>query len=800
MAGHIGVLLHSLPVPMLLCDCEGIVLDINQRALAVLTANPVGVHLDQLLDFSRSDLVGCRTFEEVAEAMRVRSAELNVISLPINRPPVSFITVSFSFLDEGEETFILVGINDVSERFSLIKAFEYQQNLLDNILSTSTDALVVFDGRGCIELFSPAAESMFGRTSTEMIIDEVHTLFDAQCHQRVNTIFNHLKSMECTDEILVFEDLLPVNSLGEVFPASITFSRSKKESNPLFFMVVSDKSLFQRFINSVNDAYIKTDSAGYIIDLNNKAENLFHYDRRTLISKHISFLGIKRGQSQDVVSDIAYLIDGKGEEDYFAADKRGASLVLNLTAWPQEINNVRLNNLIVRDISQKKLAEKQLILSAFTDSLTGLSNRANFNRVLAEQIKEAEGTGKPFFLLVIDLDKFKEVNDSFGHDYGDRLLKAASKRLLSCVRDHDLVSRMGGDEFTIVLREIDTEADLLKVAQRILRTFRREFAIKEKRIFVSASVGVAAYPQDAQYAERLLKSADMAMYAAKRAGKDAFRLFTREMYVEYERHKLIERALQKAIVNNELALHFQPKISYGRQEVVGFEALLRWTTPELGFVSPLEFIPIAEENGCIIDLTRWVITQAVRSMAAWAQQCPYFNDRRLMISVNISVDHFKHDLYGDLQNILEREQFDPHLLEIEITEGTLLTSASEVVKTLNMISALGVQISIDDFGTGYSSLQYLKNFHLDTIKIDRAFVRDIFADPHNVLIVESIISIAKRMNLLLVAEGVESYAEIQHLVALGCDVFQGYFYSKPLPASEIPLFLASFTPVSDPHS
>ncbi|RYZ97193.1 MAG: diguanylate cyclase [Moraxellaceae bacterium] len=306
-----------------------------------------------------------------------------------------------------------------------------------------------------------------------------------------------------------------------------------------------------------------------------------------ILSKHISFLGIKRGETAEVVSDIACVINGKGEEDYIAADKRGANLVLNLTAWPQEINNVRLNNLIIRDISQKKLAEKQLILSAFTDALTGLSNRANFNRILNEQIKEAEHTGKPFFLLVIDLDKFKEVNDGFGHDYGDRLLKAASKRLLSCVREHDLVSRMGGDEFTIILREIDSEADLAKVSQRILRTFRREFAIKEKRIFISASVGIAAFPQDAPHSEKLLKSADMAMYAAKRAGKDTSRQFSREMYVQYERHKLIERALQKAIANNEFSVHFQPKISYSKNEIVGFEALLRWNNRELGSVSPL---------------------------------------------------------------------------------------------------------------------------------------------------------------------------------------------------------------------
>jgi diguanylate cyclase (GGDEF)-like protein len=453
---------------------------------------------------------------------------------------------------------------------------------------------------------------------------------------------------------------------------------------------------------------------------------------------------------------------------------------------------VRLNNLIIRDISQKKRTEKQLILSAYSDSLTGLSNRANFNRVLANYIEEGTRSGRAFYLLVVDLDKFKEVNDGFGHDYGDNLLVAATKRLLSCVRDHDLVSRMGGDEFTVILREITSEADLLNVAERILGAFRREFSIKEKRIFISVSIGVAAFPDNAQTAEKLLKAADMAMYAAKRSGKDTCCLFTREMYVQYERLKLIEHALPRAIARDEFTLNFQPKISYGKNEVVGFEALLRWNNPELGFVSPMEFIPVSEDSGYIIELTRWVITNSIRTMKQWMAQCAYFKDRRITVSVNISVAHFNHDLYGDLLAIISEENFDPSLLEIEITEGTLLQSAAEVIGLLNKISELGVHISIDDFGTGYSSLQYLKSFHLDTIKIDRAFVRDICSDHHNMLIVDSIISIAKRMNINLVAEGVESKDEIEHLVGLGCDVFQGFYYSKPLSAPTIAQFLSSF--------
>lgn len=793
MDSQLGRFIQSLPVPMMVCDAEGIVLELNRRAVAILGANPVGIHLDQLLDFSQSDLASCKTFEDVAAVMRGRNSDFNLISLPVNRPPVSYITISFSFLDESELSKVLVSISDVSERFSLLKAFEYQQSLLDNILSTSTDALVVFDGSGCVELFSPAAESMFGRTATEMIIDDIFVLFSEQSREKIRGVFEHFSVSKKAGDILVFEDLDPIRASGDIFPASITFSRSKSESDDRFFMMVSDKSLFQRFVNSVNDAYLKTDSTGFIIDLNNKAESLFGWSRLELLGESIACLGIRQGElTGDAIRDVAALIGGKGEEDYFSSSRMGEALVLNITAWPQEINNVRLNNLIIRDISQKKRTEKQLILSAYSDSLTGLSNRANFNRLLTNSIEEGNQSGRSFYLLVVDLDKFKEVNDGFGHDYGDHLLIAATKRLLSCVRDHDLVSRMGGDEFTVILREITSEADLLNVAERILGAFRREFSIKEKRIFISVSIGIAAFPDNAQTPEKLLKAADMAMYAAKRSGKDTCCLFTHEMYVQYERHKLIEYALPRAIAKDEFSLHFQPKISYGKNEVVGFEALLRWNNPELGFISPMEFIPISEDSGYIIDLTRWVITHSIRAMKQWRADCGYFKQRRITVSVNISVIHFNHDLYGDLQSIIAQENFDPSLLEIEITEGTLLQSATEVIGMLNKISQLGVHISIDDFGTGYSSLQYLKSFHLDTIKIDRAFVRDICSDHHNMLIVDSIISIAKRMNINLVAEGVESKEEIEHLVALGCDVFQGFYYSKPLPLQSISEFLQAF--------
>lgn len=790
MPNNLISLVTHLPTATLLTDLEGNIVEANLRAEKLLGKQVKGYQLDNIIDFSNTDLPNCSSFDDAARIIKARNFELNIIGVKYKSPPVNYLNLFLSFFCHDDQHYVLVGMQDVSERVKLIEAFEYKQNILDNIVTTSSDALIVFDDFGCIELFSPAAETMFGKTSTEMIIEDIYSMFSENCREKVSNIINHLKSGGNSGEILIFEDLSPVNATGENFPASITFSRSQKDADTLFFMIISDKSLFQKFVNSVNDAYIKTDDRGQILDVNNKAEELFNYDRNILINKHISFLGIRDCQTSNVLNDISSIENKDHADDYVAPNQRGSELTLNLTVWPQAINNIRLNNLIIRDISQKKIAEKQLITTAFTDTLTNLANRASFNNKLAEQIKSADLTSKSFALVAIDLDKFKAVNDSFGHDYGDELLKASASRLSACVRDHDLVSRMGGDEFTVIIREIESQNSLTKIADRILRTFRRDFTLKDKRINISSSIGVAVYPDDAKNAEELYRAADMAMYAAKRSGKDSFRIFSKELYLEYEREKTIERSLISAISNNELSLHYQPKISFSTQRVVGFEALLRWYNPQLGHVSPVEFIPIAEESGCIIELTKWVLTSAIRSMKRWASEYADFTDRRLTIAINISADHFKQNLFEDINRILTDEKFDPNLLEIEITEGVLLEHTSDVVDILKNLRDLGVHISMDDFGTGYSSLQYLKHFTLNTIKIDRSFVRDIHEDQHNMLIIESIVSITKRLHLNLVAEGVEQASEIQYLVSLGCDVFQGYYFSKPLPEDNVGDYLA----------
>lgn len=781
----------SLPIPILVCDGSGVIISANERAQLLFASPLLHMQIDDLLDFKKADVLGCSSFSEAARIVLSRNADLNSINIPFKKPPTSYLCLCLSRLEQDSQDRITVCIQDISDYQNHIKTFKYQQNLLDNIVATSNDALVVFDGSGFIELFNPTAEKLFGLSAAEAIMGDIYHLFNAESHAAVAEVLDELKNSTPEQTSWFFENLATHDANGTVFPSSVSFSRSHKNTDALFFMVVADKSLFHAFINSVDDAYIKTDDKGHIIDLNKKAETIFASGRMELLGKPIGFLGITKLSSSDVIRDVSVLTSISSEEDFTVTNRRGDELNLNLTAWPQVINNTQLNNIIIKDVSQKKIAEKQLIISAYTDSLTKLANRERFHQELSAQVEKSRSTGSAFALLVIDLDKFKEVNDGYGHDYGDRLLKMAAKRLTSCVRENDLVSRMGGDEFTVIVRKIHNETDAVKVVERILKSFRKDFAIKEKRLSVSSSIGIAIFPDDAITEEKLLKSADMAMYAAKKSGRDTYSRFNHDLHKSHDRRKLLERSLAKAMENNELSLHFQPKISYSKKQIVGFEALLRWHNPELGFVSPMEFIPIAEETGQIISMTRWILANALRTVKDLSNTQPDFSNK-LTIAVNISPDHFKHDLSGDLRKALQDEAFDSQLLEIEITESTLLERSGDVVDTLNAISALGVQISIDDFGTGYSSLQYLKYFRLNTLKIDRSFVRDIHTDQHNIFIVESIISIAKRMNLNLVAEGVESMKEIRHLAKLGCDIFQGFYYSKPLPAVDIPQFLQAF--------
>lgn len=778
--------IHQCPSAALCCSNSGAITDINKRAEEFFDDISVGCNLDEKLDFSKTNLKTCSSFSDVVETLKDRAEEHQDILVFHNQQAIDQLGLHFSFAYEDEDS-ILIFLQDTSERAKLLETFEYQQNLLNSIFDTSSDALIVFDEHGYIELFSPAAELIFGQTSAEMTMQDVYCLYDKHSQDRLKDILNYLKGSTNSKEVVTFEDMTPVRSNGQSFPASLSFSTYHSGSTLLFFMVVTDKSVFHKFINSVNDAYIKTDESGLIIDINCTTEQLFRYSRSELINKHINTLEIKRNSESYELFDAAKMMGRVGtEEEFISSTSSGKEIILTLTIWPDENSQSSCHNIIIRDISQKKAAEQRLIKSASTDSLTALFNRAQFARKLNSMMVNDKGEVPRFTLMSVDLDEFKSVNDTFGHDYGDDLLIQVSQRLKACVRDDDLVFRMGGDEFTILVTGCVDQDAISEIATRILRSLSKEYKLKQKIVNVSASVGIAMYPEDGKTPEALIKGADTALYSVKRSGKNGYRYFTEEMNKENERKKRIERELLSGAAKEEFELYFQPKVSVSKNCVVGFEALLRWTSKELGFVSPGEFIPIAEDCGKIIDITRWVLKNGVKAVKRMSIAYP---GQALSLAINISAKHFKEDLYGDIKKVLDEEQYEPNLLEVEITEGVLLEHTDMTIDMLKKINELGVHICLDDFGTGYSSLQYLQHFSADTLKIDRAFVREIDAKSQNSIIIESIVYIANRLDLALVVEGVETQIELDTVLSLGCDVVQGFYFSKPLPENDVYKYL-----------
>jgi diguanylate cyclase (GGDEF)-like protein len=381
--------------------------------------------------------------------------------------------------------------------------------------------------------------------------------------------------------------------------------------------------------------------------------------------------------------------------------------------------------------------------------------------------------------MFIDLDRFKNINDMLGHGVGDQLLVQAARRLQACAREGDVVARLGGDEFALVLPALADDADAAAVAARIVETLAQPFYLEGQPLFVSASVGIAAYPENGRDAETLLKNADTAMYGAKNGGRNNYRFYLAEMHENAAQRLQTETQLRQALERNEFLLHYQPKLDLSTGTISGFEALLRWRHPQRGLVPPLEFIDILEDTGLILPVGAWVIGEVCRQLKAWQAQGMAVPP----VAINLSARQLQQaDLAGAVERIVVRAGVDPALLEFELTESMLMENPEAAVDTLTRIKALGMRLSVDDFGTGYSSLAYLKRFPLDALKIDRTFVRDLPDDPDDAAITKAVIRLAHSLNLKVVAEGVENEAQIRELELYDCDEIQGYYVGRPLPA------------------
>ncbi len=458
-----------------------------------------------------------------------------------------------------------------------------------------------------------------------------------------------------------------------------------------------------------------------------------------------------------------------------------------------------------QDITERKAAESQIRLLAYYDGLTLLPNRLMFTEKLNQALENAQRQNRLLAMLFLDLDRFKQINDTLGHSVGDRLLQGVAERLRKCLRSGDTiarsndsrgmsdnVARLGGDEFIVSLTDLTRVEDVQKVAYRLLESLKEPFAIEKHEVFVTTSIGISLFPYDGTDLETLLKNADAAMYHAKDAGRSNFQFYSKSMNAAAEKRLTLENKLRRALERGEFMLHYQPLIDVETWRIVGSEALIRWKHPEIGLVSPAEFIPLAEETGLIVPIGEWVLRTACAQIRKWHD----LGDRSLFMAVNISGRQFNQEaLVATIEQVVHATGVDPKCLELEITESVLMHNAEETVQTLEVLKAMGPRISVDDFGTGYSSLSYLRRFPIHTLKIDRSFVNDVTTDPGDAAIVSAIIAMARGLSLEVIAEGVETPDQRTFLLQEGCRLMQGYLFGRPVPAEEFEkLLLAQASP------
>lgn len=430
---------------------------------------------------------------------------------------------------------------------------------------------------------------------------------------------------------------------------------------------------------------------------------------------------------------------------------------------------------------------------AYHDGLTGLPNRSLFSKLLGQSINEAHRYDRQLAVAFLDLDRFKQINDTLGHDAGDQLLREVSNRLKGCVRGSDSVARLGGDEFVALLLNLDDPKYAASVAQKILAVIAKPFTLNGREFRVTASIGISAYPQDGLDEQTLTKNADIAMYQAKAEGKNNFQFYSAALNANSLERLTLESGLRHALEHNEFRLCYQAKRDIGSGRITGMEALLRWEHPDLGLLAPMQFIPMAEETGLIVPIGRWVLETACSQNVAWQNA----GVPPLTIAVNLTARQFADErLLEDVSAALQTTGMDPHLLEFEISESVLIGDVDATLRILTALKRLGTRIAIDDFGIGYSSLTMLQRFPLDTIKIDRSFIRTIAADPDNWGLADAVITMGKNLSLTVVAQGVETGEQAEFLRAHACDELQGFYFSRPLPPEEFAqLLLAPANPV-----
>lgn len=538
----------------------------------------------------------------------------------------------------------------------------------------------------------------------------------------------------------------------------------------------------RRIFEHAAEGIMITDDSNRVIDVNASFERISGYSRESVLGQDPAFLKSDLHDSyfyQAMWNQVKSEGSWKGELWNKRPDGTAYPVRLSISSIRDRRDLPTGYFGIFQDVSEEYQARTKLRKLAYRDSLTGLFNRLAFKEKVHEYLARARRYNDSFALLFVDLDLFKEVNDSFGHETGDALLKQVADRILGQVRDSDIVSRLGGDEFTLLISPVENDIALASIAENLIETLSRPFQLEDIEVSIGCSVGVVSYPRDGENLDQLMRHADAAMYHAKALGRGCYAFFDVDLDQRNHRLMQIKHGLRHALSRNEISLVYQPEIHLETQTVFGYEVLMRWHSEELGTVSPAEFIPVAEESDIIADLTSWMMVQACRDLL------PKLSDK-MQIGVNISPRQFGGDRWLTLiRQCIDQEGLRPSQLCVEITEGALIRDMEQAVVQLSELRKLGIRVAIDDFGTGYSSLSYLKRLPIDFLKIDQTFVADIETDQDDQAIICAIINMAQSLGIGLIAEGVETQEQLEFLKSHGCDIAQGYYFARPMPVDQI---------------
>jgi diguanylate cyclase (GGDEF)-like protein/PAS domain S-box-containing protein len=547
---------------------------------------------------------------------------------------------------------------------------------------------------------------------------------------------------------------------------------------------------YRNILETIQEGYFEVDLNGNFTFCNNSMSRLTGHSKEELLGmNHRQFTNEETSKEVfQAFSEVYNTEEPSKGFDWQIIKKNGIEgyIEASVTLQKDSSGNPTGFKGMIRDITERKRIEQQINYMATHDALTGLPNRLMFSQLLNHAIRSAQRHGKQLAVLFIDLDRFKAINDALGHEAGDRMLKEMARRFKRSLRAVDVVGRLGGDEFIILTEEVDELSQIANVAHKILATTIQPMSLQGEECRVTASIGISIYPGDGTDEQTLIKNADIAMYFAKEEGKNNYQFYSKDIQSQSNKRFSIEINLRRALERNELSLEYQAKVDFKTGLITGVEALLRWENSCLGSITPTQFIPVAEETGLIVPIGRWVMKTACAQNAAWQSK----GLPPVCMAVNLSLRQLMDDnLLKDIKAALDESGMAPNLLELEITESMVMHNPTRLIELLTDIKKLGVRLAIDDFGTGYSSLAQIKNFPIDTLKVDRSFIRNLSQDSENQAITQAIITMGKNLSLTVVAEGVETQEQKDFLRGLICDEMQGFHFSKPIAPDQFAVLL-----------